>query len=121
MFMAETGRPKAKLELTGDERAELERLALRVRTNRHLALRAKIILKCSEGLSNLAVASKVRVSNVTVGKWRWRFVEGRVACLIPAKAADRNYVINLGAAEVDSSIHRGTHVYGDPGGPFLPW
>lgn len=81
MFMARTGRPKAKLELTDDERAELERLALRVRTNRHLALRAKIILKCSEGLSNWAVASKVRVSNVTVGKWRKRFIDGRVAAL----------------------------------------
>lgn len=76
--MAITGRPKAKLEITADERAELERLARRARTNRHLALRAKIILKCDEGLTNLAVSAKLRVSNVTVGKWRRRFVERRV-------------------------------------------
>jgi hypothetical protein len=39
--MARSGRPKAKLDITDDERAELERLARRMRTNRHLALRAK--------------------------------------------------------------------------------
>jgi transposase len=46
-----------------------------------VALRAKIILKCNEGLTNVAVASKVRTSNVTVGKWRRRFIEQRVAGL----------------------------------------
>jgi transposase len=79
--MAEIGRPKPRLELTAAEWMELEQLTRRVRTNRHLALRAKIILYCAQGLSNLAVASKVRMSNVTVGKWRTRFIEGRVAAL----------------------------------------
>jgi len=76
--MARTGRPKVPLELTGDEAQELERLARRVRTNRHLGLRAKIILKCSEGLSNVGVAAKLRVSSKTVGIWRRRFIENRV-------------------------------------------
>lgn len=75
--MTRTGRPKVELKLTEDERAELERLARRARTNRHLALRAKIILKCSEGLPNVVVASRLRVSGVTVGKWRRRFIERR--------------------------------------------
>lgn len=79
--MARAGRPKIPLVLTDDEIAELERLARRMRTNRHVALRAKIILKCNEGLSNVAVASRLRVSNVTVGKWRQRFIEQRVAGL----------------------------------------
>ena len=55
--MADIGRPKPKLELTIEERTELEQLARRVRTNRHIARRAKIILHCAQGLSNLAVAS----------------------------------------------------------------
>lgn len=76
--MARTGRPKAKLTITDDERAELERLSRRMRTNRHLALRAKMILKCDEGLTNLAVGKKLKVSNRTVGTWRKRFIEHRV-------------------------------------------
>jgi len=76
--MATIGRPKARLEITAVERSELERLTRRARTNRHLALRAKIILKCEEGLSNQLVGARLRVSNVTVGKWRMRFIERRV-------------------------------------------
>lgn len=76
--MARTGRPKKALELSIDERSELERLARRARTNRQMALRAKIVLAAAEGASNLAVASRVRCSNVTVGKWRQRFVQQRV-------------------------------------------
>ena len=63
------------------ERTELDRLARRARTNRHLALRAKIVLGCATGLTNEAVARQLRTSHVTVGKWRRRFVEGRVAAL----------------------------------------
>src|SRR5690606_1749904 len=76
--MPKTGRPKQALVLTGVEREELERFARRSRTNRHVALRAKIILGCADGLSNVAVGAKLRVSNVTVGKWRARFIERRV-------------------------------------------
>jgi transposase len=40
-----------------------------------LALRAPIVLGCSAGLSNKAVAARERVTAQTVGKWRRRFVE----------------------------------------------
>lgn len=80
--MARTGRPKTPLELTVDEVKELDRLARRVRTNRHLALRAKIILRCSEGLSNVAVGAKLKVSSKTVGMWRRRFLEKRIDGLL---------------------------------------
>lgn len=76
--MARTGRPKAELNIAAEERAELERLARRMRTNRHLALRAKIILRCAEGLTNIDVGKALKVSNATVGKWRKRFNEHRV-------------------------------------------
>jgi len=78
--MARTGRPKAELTLTDDERCELERLARRSRTNRHIAFRAKIILKCCE-MPNVAAAKELRTSNRTVGKWRQRFVTKRLAGL----------------------------------------
>ncbi len=79
--MARTGRPKEQLVLSEAERADLERLARRARTNRHLAMRAKLILRCAEGLPSVVVAKKVRVSNATVGKWRRRFIDQRVAGL----------------------------------------
>ena len=79
--MARTGRPKATLTLTAAERGDLDRLARRARTNRHLALRAKIVLCCAAGMANEAVATKLRSTGTTVGKWRRRFVAGRVAAL----------------------------------------
>lgn len=63
------------------EHDELDRLVRRARTNRHLALRAQIVLRCATGVANQAVATQLRTSGVTVGKWRRRFVEGRVAAL----------------------------------------
>jgi transposase len=68
-------RPKAKLVVTDPQRVELERLARRARTNRHAALRAKIVLASEGGLTNIEVGAKLRTSHVTVGKWRQRFIE----------------------------------------------
>jgi transposase len=76
--MANLGRPKAELKLGEGERAVLERFAIRSRTNRHLAFRAQIVLRCASGMTNSAVARQLRTTNATVGKWRKRFVELRV-------------------------------------------
>lgn len=76
--MARTGRPKAEIKLTEAERTELERLARRVRTNRHLALRAKLILTSASGADDASVAKKHRAHRKTVGTWRRRFVEQRL-------------------------------------------
>ena len=79
--MARTGRPKTPLVVTDEQRTELERLARRARTNRSVALRAKIVLASAKGLANTAVAAKLRTTAVTVGKWRKRFIEGGVGAL----------------------------------------
>ena len=76
--MARTGRPKARLILTEDERTELERLARRGRVNRNLAFRAKLILASADGDLNTAVAARLRTTAHTVGKWRRRFTEDRL-------------------------------------------
>ena len=62
--MARTGRPRAKLILSEEETIELERLARRSRTNRHLAMRAKRILKSARGLANTVVAKELRTSAI---------------------------------------------------------
>ena len=76
--MPRTGRPKALLELTDDERDQLQRWARRRKSAQALALRSRIVLACGSGLSNSEVAERERVSLPTVGKWRARFVELRL-------------------------------------------
>src|SRR2546428_8037683 len=68
------GRPKVELLLSGEQWVALERWARRPKTAQALALRARIVLRCAEGLSNGAVASELGVHAATVGKWRRRFV-----------------------------------------------
>jgi len=72
------GRPVAIVSLSDSERQELESLARRRKTAQALALRAKIVLHCAEGLSNTEVASLVGVTKPTVGKWRQRFARDRI-------------------------------------------
>jgi transposase len=79
-----TGRPKAALVLTPDERRELESLAHRSRSAPTIARRARIVLACAEGRDNKIVARRLRMSPVTVCKWRARFVADRVAGLFDA-------------------------------------
>ena len=65
----------ALLELSDAERAELISLAARRKTAHALALRARIVLTCSEGVHNNAEGAKRGSNRQTVGKWRRRFVE----------------------------------------------
>jgi transposase len=76
--MARTGRPKAPLVLTGDERQVLAQWARRAKTAQALALRSKIVLACAEGTPNQEVAARFAVTPQMVGKWRARFVARRL-------------------------------------------
>jgi len=76
--MAKTGRPKAELVVSEEERAELMRLMKRVRTNRDLAFRARLVLACIAEPSNVVVARRHRCIAHTVGKWRSRFIRDRL-------------------------------------------
>lgn len=80
--MARTGRPKAALELTDEERVELVRWSRRAKSSQALALRSRIVLACADGLANKEVAVAERVNQATVGKWRRRFVESRLDGLV---------------------------------------
>jgi transposase len=76
--MAERGRPKAPLVLTDDERQTLVRWSRRATTAQALALRARIVLICADGVTNKAVAKRLGIWPQTVAKWRGRFVRGRL-------------------------------------------
>lgn len=72
------GRQLAPLELLDKERRVLESFTRRHKTAQQLALRARIVLLCADGLSNMAVAQKLDTNRETVGRWRKRFVERRL-------------------------------------------
>jgi transposase len=74
----EQGRHKVSLELTEAERRELVGLIRRHKNASPIALRARIVLLCADGMSNAAVARKLGTTSQRVGRWRRRFVERRL-------------------------------------------
>src|SRR5437660_4481141 len=95
-----TGRPKAPLLLTAEEQRELQSLAHRSRSAPALARRARIVLACATGEDNKTVARRLRTVAATVGKWRTRFVEQRMAGLYdePRPGTPRNITDEIGRA-----------------------
>ena len=78
------GRPKAQLVLSESERERLVALTLRRKTAQALALRARIVLACADGIDNKVVAARQGVTPQTVSTWRARFVEQRLDGLLDA-------------------------------------
>lgn len=76
--MARSGRPKAELVLTDDERAQLVSWSRRAKSAQALALRSRIVLACADGQDNKQVAVRLGCAAATVGKWRARFIELRL-------------------------------------------
>src|SRR6201982_919351 len=66
------------LVLSETERRTLQNWAKRRKTAQGLALRARIVLACAEGRSNVAVAARLGISRTTVWKWRGRCLARRL-------------------------------------------
>jgi transposase len=79
-----SGRPKAELVLSEAEREQLKALMMRRKTAQGLALRARIVLACADGMDNRMGAAKQRVSQQTVCKWHARFLADRLDGLLGA-------------------------------------
>ena len=77
------GRPAAQIVLSEDERETLLRWLRRHKTSQQLAQRARIVLGCADGKTNLAIAQEENCSPVTVSKWRRRFAVERLQGLAP--------------------------------------
>lgn len=76
-----TGRPKAPLGMTTEEAAQLHAMVRSRSLPAALVLRAKMVLACERDPSNQRVAEQLGTHPVTVGKWRRRFIERRLAGL----------------------------------------
>ena len=67
-------------------------LARRPKTGQAMAMRARIVLGCSDGLSNGEVAKRLRITGATVCKWRERFRVDRLEGILdePRPGAPRS-------------------------------
>ena len=67
------GRPPIPISLNEAEKAQLQSIARSLSLPHGMVRRAQIVLACAEGESHVAIAKRLGVSNMTVGKWRRRF------------------------------------------------
>jgi transposase len=70
------------IELTEEERSQLERWARRRSSAQGLATRCRIVLACAEGQTNMGVAERLGVSRPMVTRWRNRFAKTRLDGLL---------------------------------------
>lgn len=82
-----------KIVLTDDERAELEGWTRRRTSAAALALRARIVLACADGGSNVEVADRLELHRGTIRKWRNRFVQKRCDGLLDEPRPGRPRVV----------------------------
>jgi len=78
------GRKKSELVLSDAERDELQRYERGRTVSQALAVRARLVLRCAGGKTNIEVAAELGLTRETVGKWRTRFIRRRVAGLFDA-------------------------------------
>jgi putative transposase len=76
-----TGRPKPTLVLTHEEQIRLRSWAASRTLPHALVARARLVLWSAQGQSNSQIARRLHWRNATVGKWRQRFVDHRLAGL----------------------------------------
>jgi transposase len=70
------------IELSEEERAQLESWARRRSSAQALAQRSRVVLLAAEGLNNTEIAGRLGVHRPMVRKWRSRFAEYRLDGLI---------------------------------------
>lgn len=99
-------RPVSVIELTSEEKAELQRRVRSATTTQRDALRARIVLLRAEGRSEAAVAAAAEVSVNTVSLWSRRFESGGLEGL--ADAPGRGRKPSLPESKVQQVITRVT-------------
>lgn len=109
------GRPTAELILTFEQQEQLKGMAASRSLPAGLVMRARIILMSAEGESNLAIATRLRLSQATVGQWRRRFLRQGITGLHdelrpgrPRTISDER-VARLVRKTLESKPENGTH------------
>jgi transposase len=72
----------APVDLTVDERAQLERWTRRRVSAQALAMRARVVLLAADGLGNTEITRELKIHRNVAGNWRSRFLEHRLDGLL---------------------------------------
>jgi len=89
-----------KIELSEQERGELEAIAGRLTAPFREVQRARIVLYAADGLLNCEIAARLDTSPSVVAKWRRRYCEQRAEGLsdLPRAGAPRRFPPGRGRA-----------------------
>lgn len=91
------GRAATTVEVTEDERAELERWLRSAKTEQRLAFRARVVLAAAGGEGSVSIARREGVRVNTVSTWRTRFAAKGIAGLVDEPRAGRPRVYGVEA------------------------
>ena len=69
------------IQLSAEEEQTLTRLARSNSTSVRLARRARIVLLAATGLDSQAIAARINIGRVQVGRWRERYAQGGLAAI----------------------------------------
>jgi hypothetical protein len=83
------GRSGYVIELSGEERVELERRVACYTLPHKVVVRAKMILYAAEGQPTAEIARRLETAPRVVGRWRKRFFEERLVGLEDRERAGR--------------------------------
>jgi transposase len=87
------------IELSDEERAQLESWARRRSSAQALAQRCRVVLLAAEGLNNTEIAARLGVHRPMVRKWRSRFAEYRLDGLLDEPRPGKPRTITDGQVE----------------------
>jgi len=113
------GPKPVSVELAADELAALERISRAATAPQRDVLRANIVLLSADGHANRDIAEMLGVEENTVGKWRRRFSEKRVAGLQDAPRSGRPPKFT--ARQKVRVLKKATQRPRDCGVPFSHW
>jgi transposase len=74
-------RTASVIELTNEQKQELQRMARANTVSVRLARRAQIVLLASDGIENIAIGKMLGIGRVQVGRWRERFAQGGLGAI----------------------------------------
>ena len=95
-----------KIVLTDDECRSLSRMTRGRSIQARLVVRAKIVLKAADGMLNQDIAAELKIMPNTVGRWRRRFAEKRIAGIekdLPRGDSRRDKSVELAALIVKTT------------------
>jgi len=106
------------IELSGEERAELERRVACYTLPHKVVVRAKMILYAADGQSNAEIGRRLETAADVVGRWRKRFFEERLPGLEDRERAGRPRRFPPGASRRGEGA--GLRAAGDAGAAAFP-